>query len=470
MKINKVALNNPKELHLNPKNKMQNFSLQQKEIDLNNLPNYRPISFGAKSNADKLKYIGEENFPNPSILEEYKKVIENGENVYLCDIHKNFYSKLIDCKTLAEAKELYPEFKDVVDANEIPKENLKGTLKKFANGEFENIKLENLSLALLQKHYAQANGYAKSESYWGIDAKSIQKLFKDLNVKLLNREYFITINRETPERREKCAQNTAKSWQNPEYREKCSDAAVKRWESPEYRAQQAVAKQEQWADPKLRAQQAEKMRKMHASEGFEEKRIASIKAGWEDPERRKELTEINKVALRKRWEDPEARKKMSEVMKTKWQDPEYRAKITSSMSEVMKLRWQDPNYIAFKTQAKLEQWQDPEFREYMSGTMKAKWQNPEYREKMAIYSEALKLAWEMHPEISDQMKEIAKEFPDLGAVFEKIKEGITLSEKEEKLLMGYYKKCHTQMPRFTWIVGQTQKEILAKWKEEGIIS
>ena len=80
-------------------------------------------------------------------------------------------------------------------------------------------------------------------------------------------------------------------------------------------------------------------------------------------------------------------------MKTKWQDPEYRAKITSSMSEVMKLRWQDPNYIAFKTQAKLEQWQDPEFRE-----------------KMAIYSEALKLAWEMHPEISDQMKEIAKEF------------------------------------------------------------
>ena len=77
MKINKVALNNPKELHLNPKNKMQNFSLQQKEIDLNNLPNYRPISFGAKSNADKLKYIGEENFPNPNIL---KKMQEIGES------------------------------------------------------------------------------------------------------------------------------------------------------------------------------------------------------------------------------------------------------------------------------------------------------------------------------------------------------------------------------------------------------
>ena len=59
---------------------------------------------------------------------------------------------------------------------------------------------------------------------------------------------------------------------------------------------------------------------------------------------------------------------------------------------------------------------------------------------------------------------------DLPEFIEKIKEGITLSEKEEKLLMGYYKKCHTQMPRFTWIVGQTQKEILAKWKEEGIIS
>ena len=88
---------------------------------------------------------------------------------------------------------------------------------------------------------------------------------------------------------------------------------------------------------------------------------------------------------------------------------------------------------------------------------------------MAIYSEALKLAWEMHPEISEEMSRIADEFPGLGKILTKYKNGGKITQQEEKLMMAYYKKCHQVMPNFTWIVGQTQKEILAEWKKNGDI-
>ena len=81
-------------------------------------------------------------------------------------------------------------------------------LKRIAKGELDGANLEDLSLEILKRHYGQSLGYAKKESYWGIDPKSNQNLFSKLNIKTLNREYFITISRETPERRAICSQNT----------------------------------------------------------------------------------------------------------------------------------------------------------------------------------------------------------------------------------------------------------------------
>lgn len=431
--------------------------------NLKNMPIYYVPSFGAKTNAQKLEYIGEDNFPNISILGDYKTSIQNSDDVLLCDIHRDFYSQLLSCETLEEAKEIYPEFTDVIDAAKLPEKEYNGFLRKVANGEIEGVSLKTLSLEILKRHYGQSQGYAKREAYWGLDAKSNQKLFEKLGIKTLNREYFITISRETPERRAICSQNSQKLWQDSSYREGRSEDAKRRWQSPEYRQMREESLQQQWADPAKREAQAEAMRKMHSQEGFEEKRIAAIKKGWADPERRVELTEIIRQNSAVRWADPEQRAKLSAFMIEKWQDPEYREKVCSGISEHMIERWKDPAYIALKSNEKLEQWADPKFREYMSETMKAHWQDPEYRERMAIYSEALKLAWEMHPEISQRMSEIADEFPSLPRILTKSKEGSSLTEDEEKLLMNYYKKCHKEMPNFTWIVGQTQREILISW-------
>lgn len=433
-------------------------------LNLNNLSFY-PVSFGAKSSKEKLAYIGSENFPNREILKQYQETIDDN-NILLCEIHKNFYADLLNCSTLDEAKEKYPEFREAIDANQLDEKESKGIISNIKNGKVEGANIKTLSLDLLKQHYANAYGHAKKEAYFGLSAKTVLSLFEKLNIKPLNREYFLTITRETPERRAICSQNSLKLWQRDEYRQGRTEDAEKRWQRPEYREKRAASIEKYWSDPENRAMQAENMRKMHNTEGFEEKRIAGIRQAWHDPERKEEFEEINKKCSAARWADSKSREEMSEKMKALWRNPEYRNKVCSGMSERMIKRWMDPKYIELKSKEKTEQWQDPEFRQYMSDVMKEHWQDPEYRKKMAIYSEALKIAWSMHPEISKRMSEIADEFPGLGRVLTKTQEGIELSEDENRLLNAYYKKCHQEMPGFTKTVGQTQQEILKIWKEE----
>ena len=106
MKIS--SINNIK---LNYSNKTVNSTQSNinKNIDLKELypficTNY--ISFGAKArtNQEKLDFIGENNFPNQEILDSFKQVIDNNEDKKLYEIHEEYYADLLECKTLNEAK------------------------------------------------------------------------------------------------------------------------------------------------------------------------------------------------------------------------------------------------------------------------------------------------------------------------------------------------------------------------------
>ena len=190
---------------------------------------------------------------------------------------------------------------------------------------------------------------------------------------------------------------------------------------------------------------------------------------WSEPETREKAVAQIQEAGRKRWAMDGSRERMSAFMLEKWQDPEYREKVVSGVSERMKKVWQNPEYVELKRKAMLEKWEDPEFRELVINVNTEKWNDPEYREKMKVYSEALKLAWGMHPEIKQMMSEVAEEFPGHGKILTKVQNGVQLTAEEQRLFLGYYKRCHEKMPNFTWIVGQTQKEIIAIWKDQGII-
>ena len=470
MKINAINTYNFNTISLIKKNIELN---QTKNVDLKSMypANYNNyISFCAgKTNKQKLEYIGEENFPNETILSRYKETIQNGDDKKLYQIHQEYYSDLLTCETLDEVKALYPEFNDVIDAKDIIESKEKSLFNRIKNGEKEGLSADNLSLKLLQNHYAKMAGINAKEKNYDIDGKSLRSLFMQLNIKELHKKYMMTMHRETPEYAAVLSKNTSAAWQNSEYRQGRSDDAKKRWQRDDYREMQKVAKAEQWADPKQREMAAENMRRLQATTDMKERQKAAMQKMWSEPEsREKALAQITEAG-RKRWEMEGSKERWSAFMKEKWQDPEYREKVVSGASERMKKVWQKPEYIEFKRRAMLEKWEDPEFREYVTTVNIEKWQDPEYRAKMQVYSEALKVAWEMHPEIRQMMSEVSEEFPGHGRLLSKVQNGVQLTPEEQRLFLGYYKRCHEKMPGFTWIVGQTQKEIIAEWKEQGII-
>ena len=134
---------------------------QVNSVDLKSLypVNYNNyVSFCARTNAEKLKFIGEDNFPNKTILDRYKQGIESGENTNLSDIHFDYYADLLNCETLEEAKELYPEFENVIDAKTLTENfTTRSTFYKVKNGKYEGLTLDNLSLKLLQSHYGRSS-------------------------------------------------------------------------------------------------------------------------------------------------------------------------------------------------------------------------------------------------------------------------------------------------------------------------
>lgn len=69
-----------------------------------------------------------------------------------------YYKDLLNCSTLKEAKQKYPEFKEVIDAKDIDynSQNKLSAIYKIGNKQISGINIENLSLALLKKYYGQA--------------------------------------------------------------------------------------------------------------------------------------------------------------------------------------------------------------------------------------------------------------------------------------------------------------------------
>ena len=288
-------------------------SIRNGDFNAANYPKFyyiNQISFGVrKPSANEItERIGEENFPSPAIVKRLKDIGKSSK-FSLYEIHMEHYEDLLDCQTLDEAKEKYPEFKDVIDAKDIDINSLKRAfvLKKIANGEIEGIAIEDLSLEILKKYFGQLISANKKEEYWNISNNAIPSIAKTLNIKLPNKMY---------------------------------------------------------------------------------------------------------------------------MLKTALSSGEYKARMSKTITEKM--------------------------------------QEPEYKEKMERVYRASKLAWNRHPEITDMMSEVAKDFPWLAVILSKKEKGIELNQKEERYLFAYCGKCEEAMPGYKKIISDERRKILAEWdKTEG---
>ena len=238
------------------------------------------ISFGV-SNVNKLYHIGEENFPNDYILSKTKQAFTNGETTTIYEIHQDYYGELLNCKTLEEAKEKYPEFKDVLDAKDLPMQK-KGIIKSVQQGKVDGVNICDLSLILLQKHYVDLKNYGSRSDYWNKKSDDVMQVFSQLNIPFLNKRYLYVISKQKPD----------SFWQDEEYKNNAKENMKKNW-----------------TDEKFRQKQSEKFKQLWTTENFRKKQRESLNTLKSKNNR----ILLNK-ALKMAWDaHPEITEKMSEL-------------------------------------------------------------------------------------------------------------------------------------------------------------
>ncbi len=160
--------------------------------------NYFPCFLGGYSlDLSKVaENLSEEKFP-PDIFESIQKTIKNGnaKNKTLYDIHFEKYKGILDCYSLDELKEKYPEFKDVISVYDIEtKENsfiddfLKGKSEVFSDS-------EDLTLQLIKLYWGQGFSLTDLSKYMNENSTNAKDfslhytMSKKLNIPLMNKTY-----------------------------------------------------------------------------------------------------------------------------------------------------------------------------------------------------------------------------------------------------------------------------------------
>lgn len=176
------------------------------------------INFTSKAPKTILSEIKQEDFPSQEIFQKVKNAYRCDKNFSLYDTHIEYYSDLLKCDTLDEAKEIYPEFKDVSDAKDIELKTAPYSIRQVARG-IRGIELENLSLDLLKKYYGQLFCVNHNkDNYYGCEAKAVKNMLKALNIPIMDSKYISILYHQQPSVVQNLSVKTKEFFQkHPEY-------------------------------------------------------------------------------------------------------------------------------------------------------------------------------------------------------------------------------------------------------------
>lgn len=151
---------------------------------------------------DKLAEKKSDVYP-PQIREWAGIILEEGNKTKetLISIHKKFYENLKDCFTLEEAKEKFPEFKDVIPADSV-KAHEGSFIDDFQKGKLEYFDTdEDLSLQLLKLYWGE--GFSLNDLRKYSDGKSLSHTLNKLNIPTVDRTYGHVLKLSDPEYNER---------------------------------------------------------------------------------------------------------------------------------------------------------------------------------------------------------------------------------------------------------------------------
>lgn len=301
-------------------------------------PEFYRLSFGQTySNKEytlqgQVKKLAPEQYPSLKILELANKILEEDPNTKktIYDVHNEYYALLLAAKTLDEAKALYPEFQDVIDASTlIIDHNSPLALKKISRGEIEGVTIKNATLVFLKQYYGKMGSPKKKEDFFGFGPIACHTVFDSLNIKRPNRNYVMFYSLSKPEHRNKMSDMRRRVAATPKYKENASKAQRKRWDKN---------------DGAERKRAAETQKRVWASLSEEEKQA------WRENQLRVQRT-------------PEYREQAKKRIEEFWRDPQFREAVISGYRNFLDTT---PEYREIKSQA----WKaHPDILQIMSDTL-----------------------------------------------------------------------------------------------------
>ncbi len=221
-------------------------------------------SFGAAKDIT-LKYVVSK-YPHilpERVFEAAKQIINSvpkAKRPTLYELHLELYKGLLECKTLDEARNMFPEFREVLDAS-IFKHSRSKHLKNLT------VPLEDMSLRVLQDYYGRLLPQQEIGINLGFASKSAFDWFKDKIRFLPFKKNYLTLvyssnesknaviaektrafNRKNPERMLEHNRQAAQSNKSSEYR-KAQSQRIKQYdnENPERRSKIGKFTKEVWS-------------------------------------------------------------------------------------------------------------------------------------------------------------------------------------------------------------------------------
>ena len=158
--------------------------------NMNPMISYNPPkpSFGAASDIT-LKYIKKNRFY--LLPERMQKVVEKvmassyEKEPSLRDLHLMTYRPILDCKSLEEVKNIFPEFREVLQANAVVQRN-SSNFRKIQ----QQISMKELSLFLLKERWGSLKTMDEIAKQLGLKGKStLDWLFDKIRIPDLGKNY-----------------------------------------------------------------------------------------------------------------------------------------------------------------------------------------------------------------------------------------------------------------------------------------
>jgi len=197
MKISAINFNNFKIQNVKQNKALnQTNSIQKQNLLMPSTAQYLAFMGGYSLDLSQtFKNLEDDQYPQDvqgMVLDELGK--GNPDDKTLCDVHFEKYKYVLDCFTLDELKENYPEFEDVKSAWEISA-NPDSFIGKFQNGENEVFQTnEDLTLQLIKLYWGQGfslNDLSKYIAQNSPERKDINLYYAltRLNIPMMNSRY-----------------------------------------------------------------------------------------------------------------------------------------------------------------------------------------------------------------------------------------------------------------------------------------